>query len=414
MAARQVTLVLCTDERVIGALAPFQVDFPYWQDTGHVISGCRELYGLTPIVLRILDAQGQANGDGGPTTYLAQLPPGQPDWPGLRPWRGPDPMLTHPLRARYAEPGGPQADLAWASEALAHRGARVLTARQERTWNLSCIWRLVTDRGDYWLKGAPPFYATEGALLTWFAAQSPRIAGHVPGVVACEPGRLLMAGIPGEDRYDGSPDIVDEAVDRLVELQVHAAAHVADLLALGVPDQRGAALQPRLRDVVARRVQPHEWSPDSRARLTRLVDSAPARFAQAGQAGLPDTLTHGDFHPGNTRGSVGALRILDWADASIGHPAFDIMRLLGVTPAERQDAVRQRWASGWRSAYPGSDPLSALEALTPVAGLVGAAGYQRFLDHIEPDERRYHEADPAACLRAALTALTALAAGEPG
>ena len=34
--------------------------------------------------------------------------------------------------------------------------------------------------------------------------------------------------------------------------------------------------------------------------------------------------------------------------------------------------------------------------------LLGALTYQRFLDNIEPDERIYHEGDPAHELRAAI------------
>ena len=39
--------------------------------------------------------------------------------------------------------------------------------------------------------------------------------------------------------------------------------------------------------------------------------------------------------------------------------------------------------------------------IRPFAALLGAVGYQRFLDNIEPDEYPYHADDPRNCLLAA-------------
>ncbi len=43
---------------------------------------------------------------------------------------------------------------------------------------------------------------------------------------------------------------------------------------------------------------------------------------------------------------------------------------------------------------PGSDPDRASRLLAPVAAAGHAVIYQRFLESIEPSERRYHQADP--------------------
>ena len=71
-----------------------------------------------------------------------------------------------PLRASWARPGGPAEDLAWADAALElAQTPRVAPAVQVRSWNLSSLWRLPTNRRCTWLKAVPPFFAHEGAVL---------------------------------------------------------------------------------------------------------------------------------------------------------------------------------------------------------------------------------------------------------
>jgi len=120
---------------------------------------------------------------------------------------------------------------------------------------------------------------------------------------------------------------------------------------------------------------------------------------------VPDTLVHGDFHPGNTRGLRHGqplqVRLLDWADAGVGNPLLDQAAFLQRRAAADLDATRAHWGRRWREAVPGCDPERAADLLRPVAAVRQAAIYQMFLENIEPDERVYHRGDPARWLRAA-------------
>ena len=115
--------------------------------------------------------------------------------------------------------------------------------------------------------------------------------------------------------------------------------------------------------------------------------------------GLPDTLVHGDFHPGNFRGTAGRLVLLDWGDSGIGHPLLDQPAFLTRVAAGHVQAVRAHWEQQWRAALPGCDPARCSELLAPVAAARQAVIYQKFLDNIEPSERVYHRNDPADWLR---------------
>ena len=83
--------------------------------------------------------------------------------------------------------------------------------------------------------------------------------------------------------------------------------------------------------------------------------------------GIPDTIVHGDFWPGNVRGDAGSLVLLDWGDCGVGHPMLDMSAFLDRIPSGAVDRVRSQWLDDWRTAVPGSDPDRAAALLAPVA-----------------------------------------------
>src|SRR5262249_44804817 len=131
----------------------------------------------------------------------------------LEPFEGT--LDEQPLRLRWANLGGPDADLAWAEAVLRARGVeRDGRAVQIRSWNLSSIWRLpLAGDGAAWLKVVPPFFAHEGAMLRRLQGRPvPRLIGHDGDLV-------LLADIPGNDRYDAPETELLEMVEILVGLQ---------------------------------------------------------------------------------------------------------------------------------------------------------------------------------------------------
>ena len=405
---RQVTLLLCAAGRLLGALPPFTVDDPHWQETHDIVTTCARVHGLSVTVLRLLSVRGSEADRGGEVTYLAEV---QVDdllftRPPLTPWQGQDPREPHPLRAAYADPGGPEAAVAWALDALAGIG-RVSTRPpvQMRTWNLSSIWRIPTASGaPAWLKLAPTFYDHEGPLLELLANALPGRKVAVPVVLASAKGRLLLDDIPGTDQYRADAAVMADAITELVALQHALSSRLADLQALGLPDRRLTATAPRVSTLLAR------WRDALTLQeigvLENLVEALPERYALTAAAGLPDTLLHGDFYQGNVRGEPGRWRILDWGDAAIGHPVIDIIRLRGFVRADQRDEVVRLWATAWRSAIPGCEPEAALGPFAPVVELLDGLTYQAFLDNIEPDERVYHANDPLTSLRCAVEVVT--------
>jgi Phosphotransferase enzyme family len=375
--SRRVTLVLVDGSgTVLGELPPFDVPVPYWPETADVVAEARKRYGVDVIVLRILASE-RSEAHGGAVTYLAQTEerPAQLEPTTVT-------LSAEPNRPAYAEINGPLRTLQWAEAAL---DTPILAKTQIRTWNLSTIWRLDTADGPVWLKQVPAFFAHESAVLRWIGPPL------VPAVLAAEAGRMLLADVPGADLYGADLDLRRAVAAGFHPVQVAA---VKDPPLSGVPDERGRSLIEPIERVVT------EYGGDP-----KLLEDLPQRFAAIEACGLPDTLVHGDLHPGNVRGDGTRWAIIDWGDSFLGHPAYDIMHLaVGLSEPDRRRLIAE-WADRWRADVPGCEPERAIELMARLAPLRLAVVYARFLANIEPAERPYHASDPSACLaRAAATA----------
>jgi hypothetical protein len=387
---RRATLVLCRPNgELLGRLPEVPVATPWWQDAAPVVDAVREAFGIDVVVLRMLETQ-RKQPQGGWVTYLAEVSGELPD--AVRAQLAPAnvELDEQPLRQPWARPGGPDADLAWADGALRGAGlARGGAAQQVRTWNLSSIWQLpLAGGGAAWLKVVPPFFAHEGSMLRLLEGTG----APVPRLIAADGPRLLLADIPGEDRYDAPPAELLRMVFALVHLQSDWVGRETELLGKGMPDWRSAALGRRIEELVARE---RDGLPDEvRATLDGFVEALPARLAVIDACGVPTTFVHGDFHPGNIRGDGGtAQTILDWGDCGLGNPLLDLPAFLEVSPSSHVNRIRDAWTGAWLRRVPSADPARAAELLAPVAAARQALVYDTFVRNIEPVERRYHESD---------------------
>lgn len=392
-------LVLVTpDGAQVGALPALPVATPWWQDVGPVIEAVRAAHGVEITVLRVLEIA--PNPKSVKVTYLAEV---AAPVAAAEPWDGA--LDDQPLRNSYAKLGGPAADLAWANGILTEKGLTPAgSPRQVRTWNLSSLWAIPVQGQTVWLKAIPPFFAHEAPLIAAMAG------GAVPTLLGQDDGRFLMAELPGQDLYDAETDQLFAMVDLLVGLQVKWIGREAELFALGLPDWRAPALTAAIWRVFERTAP--ELSTKNRGALTAFIADLPRRFTDLAACGLPDTLVHGDFHPGNLRGEGERLALMDWGDSGVGHPLLDSSAFLDRVPAEALDAVRAVWLAHWREAVPGSDPARALTLLAPIAAARQAVIYRGFLDNIEPAEHPYHAADPVDWLTR--TAVLVRAESKPG
>ncbi|MGW5665888.1 phosphotransferase family protein [Streptomyces sp. NPDC003758] len=393
--SRTVSAWLTSGEDVLGVTGPFPVDVPWWSEVEQVVGRLEEVLGVPVTVLRLLTVDGGEGGRDGHATYHVEA------WErpasGLLGQRAaPEGLLAGDatLRMPWARVDGLRELLDWGVRTLQDAG-RPVTGRveQRRTWNLAGLFRLPTASGPVWLKATPRFAADEAAVADVFARVD---AGLTPAVVGRGERRMLMEHVPGEDCWGASADTVTAVMQRFVAAQA------------AIVRSRPAALRDWRVPVLAARAQALLDGPvgaelDGEER--QAVRDLAARWRQLEDCGLPDTVVHGDFHPGNWRSDGGRPVVLDFADAYWGNPVVDGLRAVDHLPEAARPAAARAWAAAWAAHAPGSAPSRALRLAEPLAHLMHAIRYQEFLDGIEASERPYHEGDPVTVIRRAVRAV---------
>ncbi|MPY59018.1 aminoglycoside phosphotransferase family protein [Streptomyces spongiae] len=383
---------MTSGEEILGVAGPFSVDIPWWAEVEPVVGRLEDVLGVPVAVLRLLTVEGGEGGRDGHVTYHVEA------WahpaPGTLEQRPlPQGLLNghEPFRSAWARADGLQELIDWASRTLAAAGRPVTgPVEQRRTWNLAGLFRLPTGQGPVWLKATPHFAADEASVIGAFAQVAP---GLVPTVLGVGERRVLLDHIPGEDCWGASPETAQAGVRRFVAAQAELASHRP----AGLRDGRDELLVTRVRDLLDGTV-PLDITAEERSAARELTD----HWHLLAKCGLPDTVVHGDFHPGNWRAHDGPPVVVDFADAYWGNPVLDGLRLQDFLPEPARSAAARAWVDAWKAHAPASDPARALALAEPLAQLAYAVRYQEFLDGIEPSERPYHEGDPAAVIREAV------------
>ncbi|MFF1808255.1 aminoglycoside phosphotransferase family protein [Streptomyces sp. NPDC058251] len=393
--SRTVSACVTSGEDFLGVIGPFPVDIPWWSEVEPVVGRLEGALGVPVLVLRLLHVEGGAGGRDGHVTYHVEAL-GRPE-ARLLEQRPVDQGLLreqHVLRSPWARADGLRDLLDWASDTLASAGRPVTgPVEQRRTWNLAGLFRLPTARGTVWLKTTPRFAADEATVVDAFARVDP---GLVATLVGSGEHRVLMEHIPGEDCWQASSDTVAAMMERFVAAQAALAAGASGRPP-GIRDWRAPVLAARVHELLDGPVA-RELSAQDLATARELTN----RWDLLSECGLPDTLVHGDFHPGNWRGDGGPPVVVDFADAHWGSPVLDGLRAQDFLPESRRPQAARAWIEAWQERVPAADPARALALAEPLAHLTYAVRYQEFLEGIEPSERPYHQGDPAVVIRAAV------------
>jgi len=395
---RVVRLVLVKSSgEVVGELDTFAVATPWLQEVAEIVTGVADHFKLEVTILRLITTR--VEGSTCLATYLAEISD-ETKLDGIILHASNTALPDSSKRLAYAAVGGPAADLEWATELLQKHGEIVCSKQQIRTWNLSSIWRLDTEHKCYWLKVVPAFFTHEPKVIEQLDDS------RLPTLVGASGNRFLMENISGVDLYDARVDQMQVMITHLVKLQGQQVDHAEELVELGLQDWRTSAMFPKLKEVVNRNLD--AFNSDEQLRLQSLLSGLPGRMAALDNSGIPYTLVHGDFHPGNWRGEGSQLRILDWGDCFVGHPLLDFPGLLDRVEAPLRPGLKMHWCEQWQQYYPDAKLDIASTLIEPIAALRHAWVYQMFLDNIEPSEHVYHLTDPIDCISRALV----LAAAE--
>jgi Phosphotransferase enzyme family len=185
-----------------------------------------------------------------------------------------------------------------------------------------------TAAGDLWFKAPAPDGAFEAGLTAFLARLRP---GLVPELVAfdAERGWMLMRdhGTRLRSLIASTDDLHhwDALLPQYAELQIAAAAHAEELLALGVPDERLAGIEAHLRKLLDEPDflllgQPDALTEDEYQRMQAALPEVDALCRRLAGYGIAETVQHDDLNDGNVFVRDGSYVVVDWGDSCISHP----------------------------------------------------------------------------------------------
>ncbi len=293
-------------------------------------------------------------------------------------------------RAAWALPGWYEQACGWIERSLVDAGRSAPEAVVPvRFWGISAVMRVDAADRRSWFKASFPLFRHEAAITALLAELAP---GMTAPVIAADPatGWLLLDDL-GHETAANDPDTSRPAVEHLVRLQSKLRPHCEPLLAAGCLHRPLTGLAGELEAALASEIAQASAAlpPD---RIRSLVAAVDRSAAVIEAAGFPETLVHGDFHPGNVALTANGAVVFDWSDSAIGNPVVEAATWASWFDGDerREAALWTTFCSVWADGF-AIDPLRIRRCdADVVAGAFHTVSYLRILTSLEPDARFEH------------------------
>jgi len=285
----------------------------------------------------------------------------------------------------FAKPGWLRELFRWAEEQVAPLGLRVTGGF--RQWNASptfSLIRLETNDGALWFKAAGEPKAHELPVSLLLARLFPN---HVPRILGIHRSwnGWLSAEAPGTTLDEISDcSIWERAAAELAELQIASIGKGSDLLEGKCKDLRLPGLENRVDPFLARMAdfmaaqEKKTPAPLANSELASLGEGLKESCSLLQGFGLPDTLGHIDFNPGNILVSPDHCVFLDWAEGCVTNPliTFEYLRRHlergGIQEPAAEARLSAAYLRPWAAYFSPEDLGRALAVAPPVAVFVHA------------------------------------------
>jgi hypothetical protein len=285
----------------------------------------------------------------------------------------------------FAKPGWLRELFRWTEEQVAPLGLRVTGGF--RQWNASPTFSLVrmeTNDGALWFKatGEPNSHELPVSLL--LARLFP---GHVPRILGVHPSwnGWLSAEASGTALDEISDcSIWERVAGKLAELQIASIGTSRELLEGKCKDFRVAEIVKFIGPFLARMAdfmaaqEKTSPAPLAKSELASLGEWLKESCSLLQSFGLPDSLGHIDFNPGNILVDSDHCVFLDWAEGCVTNPVitFEYLRRHmergGVKESAADSRLSAAYLRPWAAFFSPDDLRWALAVVPPVAVFVYA------------------------------------------
>lgn len=277
---------------------------------------------------------------------------------------------------------------AWRAQALAWLDGHLALAGIERTGDVAheqvrtwaAVLKIPTNAGPVWLKAAGPGTAFEIPLYPLLHQALP---GAVLAPIAADPARgwivLPDGGLPLGEQVSGPAltDALATLLPRYAGLQRQLTPRAGEVLAIGVPDFRPAAIPDRFAEVVAlvETYVAQNGDADEQRRLAAvagLASRVATWSAELTASPVPPSLDHSDLHPWNilipADSTLDQATFFDWGDSVVAHPFTSLLVALRIVMWKLNVGADDPGVLRLRDAY-----LAAFSDLGSPADLIATA-----------------------------------------
>jgi aminoglycoside/choline kinase family phosphotransferase len=256
----------------------------------------------------------------------------------------------------------------------------------------SAVLRAPTSEGDVYFKACGPSQAHEPALAALLYAARPDCMIPVLAadlergwLLTADGGATLTEAIRTGDDESGHWSRV---LALIAGVQRELTPRTGELLALGVPERRPAALAALFADLVTLPEvflmgEPGALSGAQLAQLQALAPRVAAWAAELAALGPPDTYFHDDFHEDHVfahrRNGGWRYAFFDFGDAGIGHPFLQLVSHPRFSAARFQmrgdpviERLQENYLGSWRDCGGAAELRRALD-LALILGCIARA-----------------------------------------
>jgi hypothetical protein len=260
------------------------------------------------------------------------------------------------LRPPWEQRGWMARARTWIEEQLSARDFEAIgLPEQVRSTCISSVLRIdCRERGHVYFKASPapgaslppadPDSAYNSSIRFLFSNEA-RVTntlaqrlGALPVPIAVDEPRgwMLLPDLgPAMERL-APLDEWESATRELARLQVASIEAADELQAGGCLDRRLPQLMGEIEPLLKDGLRLALLEPEEAHQLRTSGPRLRMLCEQLASYGLPATLLHGDFHPGNVARGAGRPVVFDWTDACLAHPFLDLVTIV-VAAARHPD-----------------------------------------------------------------------------